>query len=56
MGVSKDTSKAVISNFTANNYYVECELELDSLRLKYKECFNKSLPLSCFKLKLLLFE
>jgi len=34
MGVSKDASEMVISNFTANNYYVECEIEFYSLDLR----------------------
>jgi len=25
-----------------SKFYMECEIEFDSLGLKYKECFNKS--------------
>ena len=33
----------------SSKFYVEYEIEFDSLGLKYKECFNKSLKLKQIK-------
>jgi len=43
MGVSKRTSKKNVHFKFYSKFYIECEMEFDSLGQQHKECLNKSL-------------